>query len=437
MKRKNVIIMGAAGRDFHNFNTFFRNNKEYNVVCFTAEQIPDIAGRKYPKELAGRLYPKGIPIYPEKDLSKLIKKYKIDLVNLAYSDLNYPNVMHKASIVNSSGANFVLLGPRDTMLKSNKKIIAVTAVRTGCGKSQTTRYVCKLLRRMKKKVVAIRHPMPYGDLRKQICQRFEKYSDLDKHKCTIEEREEYEPLINIGVIVYAGVDYGKILRKAEKEADVIVWDGGNNDFPFYKSNFHMVIADPLRPGHEKAYYPGEINVRMSDLVIVNKQKSASKKNVEKVKKTVKELNPNAIIADAHSKVTVSNGKIIKGKNVLVVEDGPTLTHGEMGYGAGTIAAQMNKAKIINAKKYALGSLKDVYKKYKHLKKVLPAMGYSDEQIKELERTINKAKCDAVVIGTPIDLRKLIKINKLAVRVKYELVELKGKTLEKEIKKRFK
>ena len=428
---KKVIIMGAAGRDFHNFNVFFRNSPKYRVVCFTATQIPDIAGRKYPKELAGKLYPKGIPIYAEDELPKLIKKHNIDIVVLSYSDLSYDYVMHRASMANAAGADFWLLGPSSTMLKSKKPVISVCAVRTGCGKSQTTRKVCEILKKMGLKVAVIRHPMPYGDLRKQIWERFEKLEDLDRYSCTIEEREEYEPHINRGNIVYAGVDYGEILKRAEKEADVIVWDGGNNDFPFYKTDLLITVADPHRAGHELKYYPGEVNLRMADVVVINKEDTAKKEWIKIVEENTKKVNPKAKIIHADSVISVDGPNKIKNKRVLVVEDGPTVTHGGMKYGAGYFAAKRYNCRIADPRRYAVGSIRKTFKKYSHLEKVLPAMGYSKKQLKELEKTINKANCDAVVIGTPIDLRKVIRINKPAVRVRYELKE---RVLKKIIKK---
>jgi len=427
--KKKVIIMGAAGRDFQNFNIYFRNNEDYEVVCFTATQIPDIAGRKYPKELSGKFYPKGIPIYVENDLPKLIKKFNVDQCILAYSDLPHMHVMHKSSIVNAAGADFILMGTKSTMLKSTKKVVSVCAVRTGCGKSQTSRQICNILRKMEKKIVVVRHPMPYGDLKKQICQRFEKYSDFDKYKCTIEEREEYEPHIERGEIVYAGVDYEKILRKAEKEADVIVWDGGNNDFPFYKPDLHIVLVDPHRPGHEISYYPGEANLRMADVVVINKEKTAVLENIEIVKNNIKKVNSKALVIDAYSKITVDRPDLIRGKRVLVIEDGPTLTHGDMKYGAGTIAAKRLGCEIVDPRKCAVGSIKKTFEKFKHLGNLLPAMGYSPKQINELKKTINKTKADAVVVGTPIDLRKILKMNKPAVRIKYELIEMGNVKLE--------
>jgi len=426
MKRTKVIIMGAAGRDYHNFNVYFRDNPRYEVVAFTAAQIPGIAGKKYPRELAGKLYPKGIKIYPEEELSNLIKKFNVDKVVLAYSDLPYMHLMHKSALVNATGADFVLLGPKSTMLKSRKRVIAVCAVRTGCGKSQTTRYVCEILKRKKIKFVVVRHPMPYGYLRKQICQRFETYRDLDKYDCTIEEREEYEPHLDMGNIVYAGVDYEKILKEAEKEADVILWDGGNNDFPFFKPDLHIVLTDPLRPWHEVTYYPGEVNLRMANIAIINKENTAPKKNIEIVRNNIKKVNKKAIIIDAHSRVKVEGYGKIRGKRVVIVEDGPTLTHGEMPYGAGYVAAKRHKCKIIDPRPVAVGSIKNTFKKFKHLGKILPAMGYSKKQIKELERTINKTNCDFVISGTPIHLGRILKVNKPIVRIRYELVDLARK-----------
>jgi len=425
--KKKVVIMGAAGRDFHNFNVVFRDNEDYEVVAFTATQIPNITGRKYPPELAGKLYPNGIPIYDEKELPEIIKKYGVDEAIFSYSDVSYDYLMHRASIANTAGADFRLLSPEHTMLKSKKPVIAVCSVRTGCGKSQFSRKIFELLSK-RVKVVAIRHPMPYGDLAKQRCQRFASYEDLDKHECTIEEREEYEPYIDMNGIVYAGVDYEEILKEAEKEADVIIWDGGNNDYPFYKPDLHIVIADPHRAGHERSYYPGEINARMADIVIINKVDTAKEEDVKKVEDSIKELNPDARILKATSPIEVEED--IKGKRVLVIEDGPTITHGEMPYGAATIAAKQNGAIIIDAKKYAVGSIMETYKKYPHLDKILPAMGYGKQQIKELEETINNADCDAVLAGTPIDLKRVINVNKPIIRVRYGV----GKDVEKELEK---
>ncbi len=437
MEKTKVIIMGAAGRDFHNFNVFFRDNENYEVVAFTATQIPNIEGRVYPPVLAGKLYPNGIPIYPESELSDLIKKYKVDRVVFAYSDTPHEYVMHKASEAMAAGADFWLMGPETTMLKSKVPVISVCAVRTGCGKSQTTRRVVKILREMGKKVVSIRHPMPYGNLADQISERFATYEDLDKYHCTIEEREEYEPHIDLGAIIYAGVDYEKILREAEKEADIIIWDGGNNDLPFYKSDLKIVVADPLRPGHEKTYHPGETNFRMADVIVINKEDTAKFEDIEEIRKTAREINPDATIIDAASPVYVDGGEQIKGKRVIVVEDGPTLTHGGMSYGAGYVAARKWGAKeIVSPYLYAVGSIKATYEKYRQTREVLPAMGYSETQIKELEETINKIPADLVVIGTPIDLRRVVKLNKPAVRVRYELEEIGKPDLEDIIKEKF-
>jgi len=418
--------MGAAGRDFHNFNVYFRNNPKYNVIAFTAEQIPGIANKKYPKGLAGKLYPKGIPIYPESNLPGLIKKYKIHQIILSYSDLPYSAVMQKASIVLSQGADFRLMGPTNTMLKAKKPVIAICAVRTGAGKSPTTRRVCEILKDLGKKVVVLRHPMPYGDLAKQTCQRFATIEDLDKHNTTIEEREEYEPHIERGTIVYAGIDYATILQKATREADIIIWDGGNNDLPFITPDLHIVIADPLRPGHEITYYPSETNLRMADVVILNKIKSATKKDIITVLDNVKSINKKAKIIKADLKLTLEQPESIKNKRVLVVEDGPTITHGEMPTGAGFIAAKRAGAKsIIDPRQYLVGSLKNTFKKYPHIGKLLPAMGYGKAQVRELESTINKCPVDVVVTGTPVDLNRLIKLkgNKPIVRVRYNYDEI--------------
>ncbi|MFX1511193.1 MAG: cyclic 2,3-diphosphoglycerate synthase [Promethearchaeota archaeon] len=429
MARRKVIIMGAAGRDFHNFNTFYRDNVNYEVVAFTATQIPDIEGRCYPTDLSGSLYPDGIPIHAEEDLGHLIQENNVDEVVLAYSDLPYETVMDKASIVNANGADFALLGPKYTMLKSQVPIISICAVRTGCGKSQTTRKVIETLKKQGHKVVVIRHPMPYGDLRDQICQRFETLEDLDKHKCTIEEREEYEPHIVQGTVVYAGVDYEKIIREAEKEADIIVWDGGNNDFSFYKSKLYIVIADPHRAGHETSYYPGSTNLRMANVAIINKVDSAEVEDIELVRQNIKKLAPNAQIIDAESPITIEDPEMIRNKRVLVVEDGPTLTHGDMPFGAGSIAADMENAEKVDPRPNAVGSIKETFKKYVHLGAVLPAMGYGEKQLSELEQTIAATDCEAVVIGTPIDLRRIIKIHQPATRVIYELKIVKGPSLE--------
>ena len=430
MRKIKVIIMGAAGRDFHNFNVYFRNNDAHEVEAFTATQIPGIEERSYPPELAGPNYPKGIPIYPEEELSKLIREHDVDQVIFAYSDVSHEYVMHKASIALANGADFRLMGPKTTMLEAKVPAVSVGAVRTGSGKSQTSRQVAKILKNKGLRVVVIRHPMPYGDLRKQICQRFASYKDLDKHECTIEEREEYEPHIDNGIIVYAGVDYEKILREAEKEADVIVWDGGNNDLPFYKPDLHIVVADPHRAGHEVAYHPGEANLRLANVVIINKVETADPKNVERVKQNVRTVNPNATILEAASPITADKPELIKGKRVLVIEDGPTLTHGNMPYGAATIIAKrLGAGEIVDPKPYAVGSIKETYKKYTHLGAILPAVGYGEKQIAELKETTDRTPCDVVVIGTPIDLRRVMTMDKPTVRVRYELKVLGPVSLE--------
>ncbi len=419
-----TIVMGAAGRDFHVFNTYFRDNELYEVVAFTATQIPNIEGRKYPAILAGKLYPDGIPIYTEDQLPNLIKTHDVRQVVFAYSDISHEDVMHKASTVLAAGADFRLMGPKNTSLKSTKPVISVCAVRTGVGKSQTTRAVCKYFKEKGKKVVAIRHPMPYGDLSKQICQRFATYEDLDLHQCTIEEREEYEPHIDSGIVVYAGVDYEVILREAEKEADVIIWDGGNNDFPFYHTDLSIVLVDPLRPGHELLYHPGETNLKLADLIIINKIDSANAADINTVRENIEKVNPKAQVIEAASPISVEEPEMVKGKRVLVIEDGPTLTHGEMGFGAGFVAAKkFGAGTIVDAKPFAVGSIKETYEKYPHLNTILPAMGYGKEQIKELEQTINSIDCDLVLSGTPIDITRVIKTNKPVIRVKYELQEI--------------
>ncbi len=423
MKQK-VLIMGAAGRDFHNFNTYFRDNEDYEVVAFTATQIPDIHGRKYPGTLAGPLYPDGIPIYDESELVRLIKEKDVDQVVFAYSDISHKEVMNKGSVVMAAGADFRLMGPNTTMLKANVPVVAVCAVRTGVGKSQTTRRVAKIMQDEGKKIVIIRHPMPYGDLAKQTCQRFATYEDLDKHDCTIEEREEYEPHIDNGFVVFAGVDYQEILKQAEKEADVILWDGGNNDLPFYLPDLHITLVDPHRPGDELAYYPGETNLRMADVVVINKIETSYPEKVEEVRVNVRKANPEAIVVEAASPIFVEKSKELTGKRVLVVEDGPTLTHGNMAYGAGAIAARKYGAsELVDPRPYAVGSLVDTFEKYSHLSDILPAMGYGRKQMDELEETISRAEADAVLIGTPIDLRRLVKIDKPAYRVRYELQEI--------------
>ncbi|HNB52883.1 MAG TPA: cyclic 2,3-diphosphoglycerate synthase [Anaerolineales bacterium] len=424
-----TLIMGAAGRDFHNFNTYYRNNPDYEIVAFTATQIPNIDDRRYPRELAGEQYPNGIPIYPESDLVKLIKEQKIDQVVFAYSDVNHTYVMSKASEVLAAGADFQLLGTRHTQIKSTKPVVSIGAVRTGSGKSQTTRHVSRILRDMGYKVAAIRHPMPYGNLVAQAVQRFAEYDDLEEYECTIEEREEYEPHIENGVIVYAGVDYERILRQAEQEVDIILWDGGNNDLPFYVSDYHIVVADPHRPGHERTYHPGEANVRAADAFVINKVDTASPENVITVREHLRAMNPEAIIVEAASPIFVEDPNAIRGARVLVVEDGPTLTHGEMAYGAGWVAARrFGAATIVDPRPYAVGSIAATYAKYPTTGAVLPAMGYGDQMMKELEATINAADVDMVIIGTPIDLGRLLKINKPSQRVRYELQEIGQPTL---------
>ena len=432
-----TIIMGAAGRDFHNFNVYFRDNPDYEVVAFTATQIPDIEGRTYPAELAGKLYPKGIPIFAESDLLKLVHEKNVDQVIFAYSDVPHEVVMHKASAVLAAGADFRLMGMKSTQLKSRKPVVSVCAVRTGSGKSQTTRRVSLILRGMGFKVAAIRHPMPYGDLVKQAVQRYASYSDLDKYECTIEEREEYEPHLDNGVIVYAGVDYEKILRQAEQEVDIILWDGGNNDFSFYVSDFRIVVADPHRPGHELSYHPGETNVNSADVFVINKVDTADAENVIKVRQNLAKVNPNAVIIEAASPLFVDDPAAIRGKRVLVIEDGPTLTHGEMAYGAGYVAARrFGAAEIVDPRPFAVKSIKATYEKYPKTGPILPAMGYGEAQTRDLEATINGADVDMVLIGTPIDLKRVIKINKPAQRVRYELQEIGQPTLEDLLKAKF-
>ncbi len=424
MNRKKVIIMGAAGRDFHNFNTYFRNKNEFEVVAFTATQIPDIDDKLYPASLSGEYYPKGIPIVPEEQLVKLIKEKQIEIVVFSYSDVPHEVVMNKASIAMAAGADFWFLGPESTMIKSNKPIISVCATRTGCGKSQTTRRVTQILQKMGKKVVAIRHPMPYGDLEKQAVQRFASVNDLKKHNCTIEEMEEYEPYITMGSTIYAGVDYEKILREAEKEADIIIWDGGNNDIPFYKSDLEIVVVDPHRPNHEISYYPGETNFRRADIIVINKVDTATYEDVITVRDNIQQCNPKAVVIEAASPLFVENYEQLAGKKVLVIEDGPTLTHGEMLYGAGIVAAQRYGAsELVDPRPYAVGKIAETFEKYPDIGVLLPAMGYGEEQMNDLEKTINATECDLVVIATPIDLNRIIKINKPTVRVQYELQEI--------------
>lgn len=429
-ERQRIIIMGAAGRDFHNFNTYFRARPQYDVVAFTATQIPNIAGRAYPTALAGDLYPDGIPIFPESDLADLIHKHNVNQVIFSYSDVSYEYVMHRSSLVQAAGADFRLLGPDATMLKSAKPVVAVCAVRTGSGKSQTTRAVVAALKEMGMRVVVVRHPMPYGDLARQAVQRFQTYDDLAKHNVTIEEREEYEPHIARDTVVYAGVDYEKILRAAEQEADVVLWDGGNNDFSFYKADVYITVVDPHRPGHELRYYPGETNLRLADVIVVNKIDTARPEDVERVRQNIRETNPRAVVIDAASPIFVANPDAIRGKRVLVVEDGPTLTHGEMAYGAGVVAARrFGAAEIVDPRPFAVRTIADTYKKYPTTGAVLPAMGYSEEQTRDLEETINRADVDYVLIATPIDLRRLINIKHPADRVRYELQEIGQPTLK--------
>jgi predicted GTPase len=438
LKKDRVIIMGAAGRDFHNFNVYFRNNLNYEVVAFTATQIPDIAGRNYPPELSGPLYPEGIPIFPEEELPNLIKDRQIDQVILAYSDLPHQYVMDKASIVLASGADFRLMGPKNTMLKAKIPVVSICAVRTGCGKSQTTRKVSEILKKKGYKIAVIRHPMPYGDLREQIWQRYEAYADLDRYNCTIEEREEYEPHLVRGNILYAGVDYQEILKRAEKEADIILWDGGNNDLPFYQPDLHIVVTDPHRAGDEMTYYPGEANLRMADVVVINKIDTADLDKINLLRENIHLLAPEAILIEAASPLTVDHSEFIRGKRVLVVEDGPTLTHGGMKYGAGVMAAQKFGAKeIIDPRPYAVGSIADTYVKYPDIGILLPAMGYGKKQMQELEDTINAIDCDLVIIGTPIDLSRIIKMNKKSIRVKYELQEIGRPDLEEVLSQKIK
>ncbi len=433
-----TLIMGAAGRDFHNFNVFFRGNANYQVVAFTATQIPNIEGRKYPAELAGSLYPEGIPIYPEADLERLIKELKVEQVVFAYSDVPHEYVMHRASAVMAAGADFRLMGPNTTMIKSTKPVVSVCAVRTGSGKSQTTRRVSLVLRQLGYRVAAIRHPMPYGDLVAQKVQRFADYSDLDKHECTIEEREEYEPHLDNGVIVYAGVDYEAILRQAEQEVDVILWDGGNNDFSFYQPDLSIVVADPHRPGHEIKYHPGETNVRMADVFVINKVDTANADSVIAVRESLRVVNPRAIVIEAASPLFVQDPSGIRGKRVLVIEDGPTLTHGEMAYGAGWVAARrFGAAEIVDPRPFAVGAIAETYRKYPSTGPILPAMGYGDEMTRDLEQTINASDVDMVISATPIDLTRIIKVNKPMQRVRYELQEIGTPTLEDILCDKFK
>ena len=419
--QKKIIIMGAAGRDFHNFNVHFRNNRDFKVIGFTAAQIPGIHRRVYPPELAGTAYPNGIPVYLEEELPKLIREFKIDQVFFAYSDISNQDVMHKASMVLACGADFSFMGLESTLLKAKVPVISVCAVRTGAGKSQTSRLIARILKEKGQRVVVVRHPMPYGDLKRQIVQRFACRQDLDKCKCTIEEREEYEPHVDEGSVVYAGADYERVFREAEKEADIIVWDGGNNDVPFVKPSLHIVVADPHRAGDELTYYPSEINLRLADVVIVNKVDTADPAKVEQVKASVKSINPSALVLDAASPITVDKPELVKNKRVLVIEDGPTVTHGNMSFGAATIAAEKFVAKeIVDPKPYAVGSIKETYEQYPHLGRVLPAVGYSEKQIAELKGTIDATPCDVILVGTPVDLRRIMRLDKPVARVKYDL-----------------
>jgi predicted GTPase len=430
VERVRTVIMGAAGRDFHNFNVYFRDRSEYDVVAFTATQIPGIEGRTYPTTLSGRLYPAGISILPEADLPKIIKEKNVDLVVLAYSDLSNEDVMHKASVVLACGADFRLMGPKTTMVKSKLPVISVCAVRTGAGKSTVSRAVSRSLKKLLGRVVVIRHPMPYGDLSQEVCERFASYDDMKRYECTIEEREEYEPHIDIGNVVYAGVDYERILREAEKEADVILWDGGNNDLPFYDPDLQIVVADPLRAGHELQYYPGEANLRMADVVVINKVDSATPSDLETVRKNIKSVRPEAIVVEAASEIHVENESLIRGKRVVAVEDGPTVTHGGMKEGVGAIAARRFGAKeLVDPRPYAVGSIKSTFGKFPHLGKVLPAMGYGEKQVRDLKETIQAIDCDSLVLGTPIDIRRIMDVPKAAVRVRYEIRETTRPTLD--------
>jgi predicted GTPase len=432
-----TLIMGAAGRDFHNFNVFFRNNPDYEVVAFTATQIPDIDGRTYPAALAGRMYPKGIPIHAEDDLLQIIREQNVDQVVFAYSDVPHEYVMHKASMVLAAGADFRLMGEKSTQLKSSKPVVSICAVRTGAGKSQTTRRVSLILRGMGYRLAVVRHPMPYGDLEKQEVQRFANYADLDKHECTIEEREEYEPHIDNGIIVYAGVDYEKILRRAEQEVDIILWDGGNNDFSFYVSDLKIVVADPHRPGHESHYHPGEVNARDADVLVINKVDTADPQAVQQVRENLRRMNPAATIIEAASPILVDHPEQIKGKRVLVIEDGPTLTHGEMAYGAGFVAAKrFGAAEIVDPRPFAVGSIAATFAKFPKTGPILPAMGYGEAQMRDLEATIDKADADLVLVATPIDLTRVIRIKKPYQRVRYELEEIGKPTLEDILKEKF-
>jgi predicted GTPase len=434
---KKVIIMGAAGRDFHNFNLFFRDNPDYRVMAFTAAQIPLVHDRVYPPELAGALYPEGIPFYPEEELEALVRDSRADLVVFSYSDVSHEELMHKASLVTAAGADFLLPGAARSMLPAACPVIAVCAVRTGCGKSQTTRKICEILRRLGKKPVVVRHPMPYGDLRRQVVQRFASFEDFSRHQLTIEEREEYEPLVDQGIVVYGGIDYRQILSRAEQEADVIIWDGGNNDTPFFKPDLLVVLFDPLRPGHELRYFPGETNLRLADIAVINKVDAATPENIEMVRRNIQTRNPRADILLAKSPPLVKEPALIEGKTVLVVEDGPTLTHGDMAYGAGFLAAEkFGAAHIVDPRPFAAGTLKEVFEHYPHIGRVLPAMGYTEEQIKDLAATINHTTADLVLFSTPIHLCRLLNCNKPTIRVRYEYQDYGEPTLEEVLKKRM-
>jgi predicted GTPase len=437
MTRKRLIVMGAAGRDFHNFNVAFRDNPSYEVVAFTATQIPNIEERRYPAQLAGHLYPEGIPIHAERELVDLIRRHEVDEVVFAYSDVPHEHVMHEASQVLVAGADFRLMGLGSTAIRSSRPVVAVCAVRTGCGKSQTTRHVCGVLQQMGSRVVVIRHPMPYGDLAAQAVQRFATYEDLERNRCTVEEREEYEPHIDRGVVVYAGVDYERVLHQAEDEADIVVWDGGNNDLPFLRPDLHITVADPHRPGHEFGYHPGEANLRAADVVVINKIDTAAPEGVNQVRETVRSVNPAAIVVDAASPIFVENAEAIRGRRVLVIEDGPTLTHGEMAYGAGVVAARkFGAAELVDPRPYAAGSIGAVFERYPHVGPLLPAMGYGEDQVRELEETINAAPCDLVLAATPIDLCRILNVRHPMARVRYELQVIGQPTLEEILRQRF-
>jgi len=435
MKIRNIIIMGAAGRDFHNFNVLFRNNPLYRVRAFTAAQIPNISGRLYPPSLAGNLYPKGIAIFPESLLEQLMEKYRIDEVVFAYSDVSYDELMHKASTVLANGAEFRLLGPDETMLKSSKPVISVCAARTGCGKSQVSRYICGIARDIGLKPVVVRHPMPYGDLDMGVAERFANFEDMALYNCTIEEREEYEPLIRAGAIVFAGIDYVKILKAAEREGDIIIWDGGNNDFPFFRSDLQITVADPLRSGDEISYFPGEVNLRRAEIVIINKVNAATEEKVLELEKNTRSINPSAALIRTASRIFVNDGDEIAGKKVLVIEDGPSITHGGLPSGAGLAAAGIfHAASVVDPRLYAVGSISEIYTKYPHIGPVLPAMGYSEKQIKELKETIERIPCEIVLSATPIDLRRIISLSKPLKRVFYDIEEKAGLPLRERIMK---